>query len=63
MKVELSFRDTDARMLHYLLKKHYSSKANLVDLIKKAAGDIAAEQARKELDEAMIGLQPIDEKL
>lgn len=52
MRVEIKFRDDDARRTHYYLQHYYQSAASFEKLAKQAIYDIAAMQAKKELDEA-----------
>lgn len=51
MRIEIAFRDSEARMAEYYLRKRYNSKAGLKKLAKQAIRDIVALQAVIELEE------------
>lgn len=51
MKIEIAFRDSEARILEYYLRKRYNSKAGLKKLAKQAIRDVVALQAVIELKE------------
>lgn len=51
MKIEIRFRDTDARTTEYYLRRYFKSKAKLEKLAKRAIREVAAMAARDELKE------------
>lgn len=51
MRIEIAFRDSEARILEYYLRKRYNSKAGLKKLVKQAVRDVVALQAIIELKE------------
>lgn len=50
MKIEITFRDSDARRIEYHLRILYNSKAKLERLAKVAILDAAAKGAKKDLE-------------
>jgi hypothetical protein len=51
MKIEITFRETDARSITYYLQKRYNSKASLDKLAKLAIRNEVVAQAKIELAE------------
>ena len=51
MRIELKFRDDDARSIKYYLQRRYKSKASLEKLAMVAIRREVANEAQKELDE------------
>jgi len=58
MRIELKFRDADARSVDYYLKRRYNSKANLDKLVMVAIRREVALEAQKELDELNLRGHP-----
>ena len=56
MKVIVNFRDDDARVLEYYLRKLYKTRARLPKLAKMAIRRAAAEQAKEELEKGGMAL-------
>ena len=50
MKIEIRFRNTEARSITHYLRKRYNSGAELPKLAKQAIRDIAAQEAKKFLE-------------
>jgi len=50
MRIELKFRDSDARTVEYYLQKRFNSKAKLEKLIMLVVRREVAIEAKKELD-------------
>ncbi len=61
MKVILAFRDPDARMIAYYLRRRYKSKAGLVNLESGLANLIKVAISREVADEAAKELKEIEE--
>lgn len=57
MKLILAFRDTDARIITYYLRRRYHSKASLDKLAKMIIRREVAEEAKIELKEAEEALK------
>lgn len=51
MKIEIAYRDDEARRVEYFLRRKYKSRAGLKRLIKLAVAEAAAEQAQAYLNE------------
>jgi len=52
MEITIKFTDEIARSTEYYLRRRYHSKSSLVKLAKVAILDVAAEEAKEELQEA-----------
>ena len=51
MKIEITLRDPEARSVLFYLRARYGSKAGLPALAKQAIRDVAAGQAKKQLED------------